>query len=253
MRPSKNTLLLEIVRQAPKVRDIDSLNDFLDGPLKALMRYGVMICGTGFYLASGSYGHQYHSRGFPEAYFWDLTKPDGSIDSPLMRQWRENRKPGYFQAGRDDHLFPAEWVAIFNKYDLRNTIGHAMMDRGGRVGSTFIFARLEEKVGPEQAELLEQITPNLCLALSQGLPPLAEAEDFQGNAKALLSQKQREILQWVHLGKTNWEISKILGVTEDTVKYHMNQIMSKLDTKTRAQAIGRALEIGLIVTPVQSD
>lgn len=246
MRTSKNSLLLEILKLAPKVEDVDSLNDLLDGPLKALMHHEIMICGTGFYLENGGYGHQYHSRGFPEAYFWDLRQPDGSIDSPLMREWRVSRKPAYFQSGRDDHRYPAEWVAIFNKYDLRNTVGHAMLDRGGKVGSTFIFARLAEKVGPAHCELLEQITPSLCLALSRGLPPPEEEKVFPGAAQLLLSRKQREILEWVHLGKTNWEISKILGITEDTVKYHMNQAMMKLDTKTRAQAIGRALEVGLI-------
>lgn len=248
MRTSKNTntLLLEIIQQAPRVCDVESLNALLDGPLKALMKYGVMICGTGFYLENGSYGHQYHSRGFPEGYFWDLRQPDGSIDSPLMRQWRESRKPLYFQSKRDDHLFPADWVKIFNKHHLHNIIGHAMFDRRGKVGSTFIFARLEGQVGPKHAEFLEQITPSLCLALAQGLPPHPEEENFPGAAQSLLSRKQCEILQWVHLGKTNWEISKILDISEDTVKYHINQAMTKLDAKTRAQAIGRALEIGLI-------
>lgn len=242
---NKNTLLLEIIRQAPRVCDIDSLDALLDGPLKALLEYEVMICGTGFYLENGSYGHQFHSRNFPQGYFEDLMQPDGSINSPLMQQWREQRKPLYFQGGRDDHLFPADWVQTFNKYDLRNTIGHALFDRRGKVRSTFIFARLKNAVGPKQAEYLEQIIPSLCLALSLGLQEPSE-ESLPGNAQGLLSQKQCEILQWIHLGKTNWEISRILGIAEDTVKYHMHQAMTKLDTKTRAQAIGRALEIGLI-------
>lgn len=248
MRTGKNnsTLLLEIIQQAPKVGDLDSLNALLDGPLKALLKYGVMICGIGFQLENGSYGHRYHSRGFPEAYFRDLRQADGSIDSPLMQLWRKQRKPHYFQSKRDDHLFPAEWVATFYKHKLVNTIGHAMLDRRGKVGSTFIFARLEGQVGPRHAEILEQITPSLCLALAQGLPSHPDENEFPGDARALLSSKQCEILQWVHFGKTNWEIAKILEVTEDTVKYHILQAMKKLNTKTRAQAIGRALEIGLI-------
>lgn len=248
MRTSKNstTLLLEVIQGAPRVSDVESLNALLDGPLKALLKYGVMICGTGFYLENGSYGHQYHSRGFPEEYFRDLVQDDGSIDSPLMRLWREKRKPLFFQSKRDDHLFPAEWVRIFNRHHLHNIIGHALFDRRGKVGSTFIFARLEGQVGLKQAEYLEQITPSLCLALAQGLPPYPDEDNFPGATRSLLSRKQREILQWVHLGKTNWEISKILDISEDTVKYHVHQAMLKLNTKTRAQAIGRALDIGLI-------
>ena len=240
---NKNTLLLEVIQQAPRVCDLDSLNALLDGPLKELMKHEVMICGTGFYLESGGYGHHYHSRGFPGAYFWDLRQADGGLDSPLMGQWREKRQPVFFQSKRDDHLFPAEWVSIFNKHNLRNIVGHAMFDRRGKGGSTFIFARLEGQVGPKHVEILEQITPSLCLALNQGLPENPEEESM---AQSLLNQKQCQILQWIQLGKTNWEISKILGISEDTVKYHINQAMAKLNAKTRAQAIGRALEIGLI-------
>lgn len=246
---NKNTLLLEIIQMAPKVCDVDSLNDLLDGPLKALMKHEVMICGTGFYLETGGYGHQYHNRGFPEAYFAELRRPEGSMDSPLMQQWRADRKPVWFQSKRDDHLYPAEWVEGFNRHHLRNTVGHAMLDHRSRMGSTFIFARLDGQVGPAQAELLEQITPNLCLALSNGLHSDPERQNFHSAQHALLSPKQCEILQWIHHGKTNWEISKILDITEDTVKYHMNQAMAKLGTKTRAQAIGVALEIGLISPP----
>jgi DNA-binding CsgD family transcriptional regulator len=163
-----------------------------------------------------------------------------------MRQWRETRKPGYFQGGRDDHLFPAEWVAIFNKYDLRNTIGHATLDRHGVVGEYFIFARLDEVVGPRHAEILELVTPNLSLALSQAMKNEVCDDDFAGAVQALISNKQREILQWIYQGKTNWEISKILEMNEETIKYHVDQVMAKLNVKTRAQAVGRALEIGAI-------
>lgn len=244
---SANTLLLEIIREAPRVNDLETLDALLDGPLRELMKHEVMICGTGFYLENGAYGHQYHSRDFPEAYFAGLRQADGSIDSPMMRAWRETRRPMYFQSKRDDHLYPAPWVENIQRHDLRNLIGHAMFDRRGKVGSTFIFGRLKGLVGDKQADYLEQVTPSLCLALAQGLPPQPdEAGGFAGNAQALLSRKQGEVLQWIHLGKTNWEISKILGITEDTVKYHVNQAMQRLNTKTRAQAIGRALEIGLI-------
>lgn len=244
--PNKNTLILDIVRRAPRVSDPDSLNDLLDGPLRQLIGHEVMICGTGFHLENGGYGHTYHSRAFPEAYFEDLRQPDGSIDSPLMRHWRQSRQPMYFEGGRDDELYPADWVRIFHKHALRNIIGHAQLDQRGRIGSTFIFARLQEKVGPEQAELLEQITPSLCLALQRGLPPEAGGRAFPGAAHAMISHRQREILQWLQLGKTNWEIARILEISEDTVKYHLNQIMGKLKANTRGQALGRALEIGLI-------
>ena len=65
-------------------------------------------------------------------------------------------------------------------------------------------------------------------------------------ANPLLSQREREVLLWIKEGKTNWEISRILRVSEQTVKFHVANILRKLDTSTRGQAVAVALQQGLI-------
>lgn len=244
---NRQSLIYEIVKLAPHVKTVEDLDEILDGPLRKLLGYEVMICGTGFYSEKGCYGYKYHSRDFPMQYFYELRNPaDGSVDSPLMKNWRKTLKPVYFQSGRDDEQYSPEWVKAFNKYDLRNTIGHATLDRHGVVGDYFVFARLSGTVGQKHAEILEMITPNLSIALALAMQHEVCDEDFAGAAHALISNKQREILQWIYQGKTNWEISKILEINEETIKYHVDQVMAKLNVKTRAQAVGRALEIGAI-------
>lgn len=52
----------------------------------------------------------------------------------------------------------------------------------------------------------------------------------------LLSDRQREILRWVAQGKTNGEISVIMGGTRSTINYHMEEIRRKLGVTTRVQA-----------------
>lgn len=243
---NRRALLLDVIRRSPQTRTIEDLDVIIDGALKELLGYEAMICGTGFYSGTGCYGYKYYSRNFPMEYFFDLRNTHGGVDSPLMARWRETHKPVWFESGRDDANFPADWIDVFNKYDLRNTIGHATLDRHGVVGQYFIFARLNEKVGPEHSEILEIVTPSLSIALAQALDTENSDENFAGAIQALISKRQREILQWIYHGKTNWEISKILDIKEETVKYHVDQAMNKLKVKTRAQAIGRALEIGAI-------
>lgn len=239
-------LILEVIRLSARAATVLELDRILDGPLKALLRYEMMTCGTGFYTEEGCYGYKYHSRSFPMEYFFELRNPNGSVDSALLRKWQETQRPVCYQSGRDDADFPEEWVRAFNRYALRNTIGHAAADRNGVVGNYFVFARLEGEIGPEQAELLELVTPSLCQAVNRALADQENDENFPGAVRALISKKQREILQWIYQGKTNWEISKILDLNEETVKYHVEHAMSKLNVKTRAQAVGRALEIGAI-------
>ena len=51
-----------------------------------------------------------------------------------------------------------------------------------------------------------------------------------------MTDRQREIFEWVKQGKTNWEIAKIIGCSEDNVKYHMKNILRILGSYNRTQA-----------------
>jgi DNA-binding CsgD family transcriptional regulator len=60
-----------------------------------------------------------------------------------------------------------------------------------------------------------------------------------------LSLREMTILQRVMQGKTNREIAQILGVTERTVRFHVEGIFTKLDVSSRTQAVAVAMEHGL--------
>ena len=61
-----------------------------------------------------------------------------------------------------------------------------------------------------------------------------------------LTSREKEILMWVKEGKSTWEISSIIGVSKDTVKFHMKNIFHKLNASSRSQAISVAIANKLI-------
>jgi DNA-binding NarL/FixJ family response regulator len=64
-----------------------------------------------------------------------------------------------------------------------------------------------------------------------------------------LSERQTEILSFLHLGKTNREIAELLSISPDTVKFHQKGIYQVLEVSgisSRAEAIEKALKVGLI-------
>lgn len=63
-----------------------------------------------------------------------------------------------------------------------------------------------------------------------------------------LSVREKEVLSWSKRGKSSWEISAILNISERTVNFHVNNIMQKLDAVSRTQAVAVAIERGLINT-----
>lgn len=57
-----------------------------------------------------------------------------------------------------------------------------------------------------------------------------------------LTPRATETLLWLAQGKTNADIARILGITESTVKKHVQEIFEKLGVETRGAATIRALE-----------
>lgn len=63
---------------------------------------------------------------------------------------------------------------------------------------------------------------------------------------AVLTTREREVMNWVAAGKTAWDTSVILNISEDTVNKTVTAAMHKLNAHTRAQAVAEAFKRGLI-------
>lgn len=67
-----------------------------------------------------------------------------------------------------------------------------------------------------------------------------------GPSGPALTERERECLAWAAAGKTDWEISQILSIAEQTAKQHMKNAMRKLNALHRAQAVALAIHKGFI-------
>jgi DNA-binding NarL/FixJ family response regulator len=65
-------------------------------------------------------------------------------------------------------------------------------------------------------------------------------------AHSRLSPRETEVLELIASGLSNREIGAALGITEATVKWHVNIILGRLDVADRTEAIVTALQRGLI-------
>jgi len=61
-----------------------------------------------------------------------------------------------------------------------------------------------------------------------------------------LSARERECLAWVAAGKTTWEVSQILHLSERTIHFHLENACNKLGATNRIQAVVMAISRGLI-------
>jgi LuxR family quorum sensing-dependent transcriptional regulator len=103
--------------------------------------------------------------------------------------------------------------------------------------SAFSFAH-DRKVeaGPRElasAHLLA-LTAYGRLRVLHGQPP----------ARRRLTPREREVLAWAAAGKSAWETSALLGISEATVITHLDHIRRKLNAATTTHAVVVALQIG---------
>lgn len=75
---------------------------------------------------------------------------------------------------------------------------------------------------------------------------LAQAEARVLRQPVKLTPRERECLQWVAAGKTDWEIAGILSLSERTVHNHIESAKTKLEASSRVQAVVKAFLSNLI-------
>jgi transcriptional regulator EpsA len=241
--------VMDVIVQCAEVHTATEFSAVIKGGLLEVLPHEAMVCGIGGVSKQGHYIHKMLNHDYPIGYFTDLRDGEGRVEGPLIKKWRETLEPVLFQSGRDDADFPEEWVRIFNQHELRNTIGHGVMDLTRTFTSYFVFSRLPDEVGPKHAFLIKILVPHLHFALTRALTTIEEYHGELTPMRKPLSERQREILYWMHERKTNWEIATILELSEINVKYHVEQIFHKLDVRNRAHALVKARDLGLLLPP----
>jgi LuxR family quorum sensing-dependent transcriptional regulator len=61
-----------------------------------------------------------------------------------------------------------------------------------------------------------------------------------------LSPREREVLQWAAVGKSDWEIGEILSISEKTVNAHIENIKRKYGVTSRIHAVVKGMTRGSI-------
>ena len=102
-----------------------------------------------------------------------------------------------------------------------------------------IFAGIytTEAMNTESRTLFSKLTSLLFLKISR---------TYTDGSIPALTKRQQEVLFWIKEGKTAWDISQLLVVSERTVNFHLDNIFKKLEAVNRPHAVARAISYGLL-------
>ena len=116
--------------------------------------------------------------------------------------------------------------------------------------------RCSEQSKPERADIslknkIRKELPDAIRAAHAGrknIPPEIAAEIAEHFDQEGLTQREQEVLQFVAEGNMNKEVAVRLGISEETVKAHMRNLLAKLGANDRTHAVMIALRRGIITT-----
>jgi DNA-binding CsgD family transcriptional regulator len=90
----------------------------------------------------------------------------------------------------------------------------------------FAYSNFEQKLTLKLRTIMQILAPHLHLAYMRATS--WEEENNRARRMLALTNREEEIMRWVAEGKTNWEISVILNVSLNTIKFHLKNIYQKL-------------------------
>jgi len=130
-----------------------------------------------------------------------------------------------------------EFAKQANLYGLNH--GYAIGQARHKVTRTASVASITynpKNLSEDQHFYIKQILPHLNEVLTR--PGFLRFPD--------LTSQESVVLQWASIGKSNWEIGTIMGITERTVRFHCNNIYKKLNVNNKANAVTKARLVGII-------
>jgi len=108
------------------------------------------------------------------------------------------------------------------------------------------FFALLEGIGRGEPGLTPALARKLLLEFAR---PAAPASAPQNDPDAL-TEREREVLELLVQGITsNRKLARELGVSENTVKFHVRNILDKLHLHNRAQVVSYAIRNKIVETP----
>ncbi|MGQ5524805.1 helix-turn-helix transcriptional regulator [Chitinimonas sp. PSY-7] len=159
--------------------------------------------------------------------------------------------------GRRERIQPVAWDTAYYQREGAGELGEILAGAGlksgievgarsqnGRVRLYVEAVRDRELLAPAE---LGMACAQLQLFANMALPPASQLWlPPPETVSQALTARELECLRWTMEGKTAWEVGQIIGVTERTAVFHLQNAVHKLDCANKHQAVIKALRLQLI-------
>ena len=222
-----------------KILIVDDHELIAEGLAQLLTARGYQVVGSA---ADGQEGVEKALKLEPDLVLMDIRMPrlDGMAATRLIKAQRPEIKIVMLTTSVEDaDLFEAVKSGA-SGYLLKSTRGAAFIEA---------LQGLEEGIPPFSPGLATQLLREFTRLSEQGSAGSGESQKLEENplsaAPAQLSERQAEVLRLVAAGLTYKEVGAKLSISQETVRYHLREIMGLLHLENRSQVIAYAGKMGM--------
>jgi len=191
-------------------------------------------------------GLSFLNVGYPEPWLAEYWDKNYFVSDPTKSALQRGAQllPWADTFAKPEQLPAKRYVRAAFDFGIRDGVTVAVRPPHNRPRCYFSFLGDQLSQNGRAQTMLRYLTPYMqeamCASISgpPAVVPLSQPR--------LPSVREIEVLQWTAEGKTNWEISIILRVSERTVKFHLANAMAKLQATSRAHAVAIALRHSVI-------
>jgi LuxR family quorum sensing-dependent transcriptional regulator len=182
-------------------------------------------------------------NGWPRGWSGHNAKANNYADDPAAAWCRRTIDPFEWSEGiaRSNHSAPA--VACIAPEDDAGLTKHYLVPVIRATGSTSCVTMAGER--PELESRARRAVYMLSLYAHARAVSLLDCTDGAGPRREL-TLREREVLQWIAAGKSSWDVSVILGISERTVNWLISRAGRKLNAVNRTHAVVNAIRAGQI-------
>lgn len=252
--------IVRVAEAAPGVRRRYQYFVWTQSQLQTLLPHQLLVCGAYVRQRRDLVFEAFHSVVLQPELLALMSDGQGPLLRALQAAWIDGRnRPLLMPVSRLAEEAHREAADLLASHDIGALLVHgvARPQRPAELESFFVFASTGPVMAAAAALHVDLLMPYLhsswqrvmATEREMGLPPVAAKAAPKDDAVSFsrrITEREREVLKGVAEGKNNQEIGLVLGISQLTVKNHVQKILRKLDCSNRAQAVAQALALGLL-------
>jgi LuxR family transcriptional activator of bioluminescence operon/LuxR family quorum-sensing transcriptional regulator LasR len=190
--------------------------------------------------------YQFFLSGYPKEWWKHYTDSDYKKIDPIVRHAAEKVIPVIWDK-RLSSTPPAEkFMGEAKEFGLANGASFPVHGRRGEFSALNLATSRDSREAKQDIVAAMGKAQLLACYVHEAVQRIVLSKGPLPVEKTKLTEREKECLLWAADGKTSWEISQIVKISEHTVVFHLRNVVRKMGVTNRRQAVARAVSMGLM-------